>query len=68
MKKRTFSSLEDIDLALHTARLKREIALEELKYLKHHIGEELHPSHWTSYLLRAIKKYGIYYLLRKWMR
>ncbi|WP_235843238.1 hypothetical protein [Maribacter hydrothermalis] len=46
-------------------KLEREIALEELKGLKHDVQQDLSPYNWMSSAFSAAKKYGMLYLIRK---
>ena len=63
--KTSYRSFEEIEYDLKTYRLQREIALEDLKYTKHELQEDLMPNQWVSTALSFIKKYGIYYMVRK---
>ena len=65
---KTYTNLEEIDFDLKRLGLEREIALEELKGLKQEVKEDLRPYNWLSTGLSIIKKYGIFYLIRKVFR
>ncbi|MDN3667385.1 DUF6327 family protein [Algibacter miyuki] len=65
MKKKNYSSLEEINTELHLLSLQRKIHMEELKLTKHQLKEDLSPANWINTALQGIKKYGILMLLRK---
>ena len=65
---KTYKNLEEINLDLRRLKLEREIALEELKGIKHDVKEDLSPYNWMSTMLSAVKKYGIFYMIRKLIR
>lgn len=68
MDRRTYNSLKEIKLELHTLDLQRKIQLEELKLTKHQIKEDLQPINWIATLFKGIKKYGALILLKKLLR
>lgn len=63
-----YTNFEEINLDLKRLNLERQIALEEIKGLKQEVKEDLRPYNWLSTALSAIKKYGIFYLIRKILR
>ena len=65
MKKTTYTSFEQIDRELKKLSLQRQIALEELKYTKHSLKEDLAPYQWANTAIDAIKKYGVLYLIKR---
>ncbi len=65
MKNTTYNSFEEINTALKTLSLKRQIALEELKYTKNSLKEDLAPYQWANTALNAAKKYGVLYLIKR---
>lgn len=62
---KTYNSLEEIDLDLKRLRLERQIALEEMKYLKQGFKQDLSVYKWLNIALSTTKKYGIIYWVGK---
>lgn len=65
---KTFKNIEEVNLELKRLNLERQIAWEQLKGLKEEIRHDLRPYNWLSTLLSALRKYGIFYLMRKLFR
>ncbi|GAA4271989.1 DUF6327 family protein [Aquimarina gracilis] len=65
---KTYTSFKEIEQDLRKLNLQRKIALEEMKLLKFELKEDLQPYQWVSTLLSAIKKYGIFYMIRRIFR
>ncbi|WP_378175474.1 DUF6327 family protein [Aquimarina sp. SS2-1] len=63
--RKTYHSFEEIERDLKTYSLQRQISLEELKLLKSELKEDLQPNQWVLTLFSAVKKYGIYYLIKR---
>ena len=63
-----YSNFEEIDQDLKRLSLEREIALEELKGLKHDVKEDLSAPKWLGTVTSFAKKYGMLYLLKKIFR
>ena len=62
---KTYTSFKEIEQDLKTLSLQRKICVEELKLLKPELKEDLKPYQWVSTLLSAVKKYGIFYFIRR---
>ncbi|WP_062055397.1 DUF6327 family protein [Aquimarina longa] len=62
---KTYTSFKEIEKDLHKLSLQRQICLEEMKLLKSEFKKELQPYQWVSITLSAIKKYGIFYMIKK---
>ncbi|MFD2565136.1 DUF6327 family protein [Aquimarina rubra] len=62
---KTYSSFEEIEHDLKKYDLQRQISLEEIKLLKTELKEDLQPYQWVSTIFSAVKKYGIYYLIKR---
>ncbi|APQ17265.1 hypothetical protein A9200_07705 [Maribacter hydrothermalis] len=60
-----YKNFDEIEFNLKRLKLEREIALEELKGLKHDVQQDLSPYNWMSSAFSAAKKYGMLYLIRK---
>tara|TARA_R110000764_G_scaffold83149_3_gene163598 strand:- start:1384 stop:1578 length:195 start_codon:yes stop_codon:yes gene_type:complete len=60
-----YKNFDEVEYNLKRLRLEREIALEELKGLKHEVQEDLSPYNWMSTAFSAAKKFGMLYLMRK---
>jgi len=60
-----YSNFEEIAYDLKRLKLEREIALEEIKGLQQDIKEDLSPYSWMSTALSLLKKYGMWYLIRR---
>ncbi|PKV50223.1 hypothetical protein ATE84_2275 [Aquimarina sp. MAR_2010_214] len=62
---KTYTSFKEIEQDLRKLNLQRQINLEEIKLLKSEFKEDLQPYQWVSTLLSAVKKYGIFYLIKR---
>lgn len=60
-----YNSYEEIDRDLLALDLQRRIAMEELKFTKYEFQESVAPNKWADTLLSALKKYGIFYIIKK---
>ena len=61
-----YKDFSQIERDLKVLKLKREIAVEEMKNIKDVAGENLSPSEWVHPLVYNIaKKFGFLYLLKK---
>tara|TARA_R110002126_G_scaffold80406_7_gene199070 strand:- start:2181 stop:2375 length:195 start_codon:yes stop_codon:yes gene_type:complete len=60
-----YKNFDEVEYNLKRLKLEREIALEELKGLKHEVKEDLSPYNWMSTAFSAAKKFGMLYLMRK---
>ncbi|WP_405384750.1 hypothetical protein [Maribacter sp. LLG6340-A2] len=60
-----YKNLDEVEYHLKRLKLEREIALEEIKGLKHDVKEDLSPYNWLSTLLSGVKKFGFLYLAKK---
>lgn len=61
----SYRNFEEIDNDLKRLNLERQIALEELKGLKHDVKEDFSTPKWLGTIASFAKKYGILYLLRR---
>lgn len=62
---KTYTSFEEISADLKRLHLEKQIALEELKSIKYEVQEDLQPYNWIGTMLSAVRKYGIFYMIRK---
>ncbi|MBQ4820541.1 DUF6327 family protein [Aquimarina sp. MMG016] len=62
---KTYTTFKEIEQDLRKLNLQRKISMEEIKLLKYELKEDLQPYQWVSTALSAIKKYGIFYLIRR---
>jgi hypothetical protein len=60
-----YKNFDEIEFNLKRLKLERQIALEELKGLKHDVQQDLSPYNWMSSAFSAVKKYGMLYVIRK---
>lgn len=60
-----YKNFDEIEFNLKRLKLERQIALEEIKGLKHDVQQDLSPYNWISTLLSAAKKFGFLYLMKK---
>lgn len=65
MRNTHFTSFEEIELELKQYSLEREIALEEIKGLKHQIQEDLQPMNWLQSGFKIAQKLSTVMLLKK---
>jgi len=62
---RSYRNFEEVNNDLKRLSLERQIALEELKGLKHDVKQDLSAPNWLGTIASFAKKYGIMYLIRK---
>ncbi len=62
---KTYTSFKEIEQDLRKLNLQRQICLEEMKLLKSEFKEDLQPYQWVSTIFSAVKKYGIFYLIKR---
>tara|TARA_R110002051_G_scaffold115026_1_gene188043 strand:+ start:44363 stop:44557 length:195 start_codon:yes stop_codon:yes gene_type:complete len=60
-----YKNFDEIEFNLKRLKLERQIALEELKGLKHDVKQDLSPYNWISSAFSSVKKYGMLYVIRK---
>jgi len=65
---KNYESFTDIESDLKRLNLERKIALEEMKLLKTEFKEDLKPSNWVSTLLNLAGKYGLYMLMKRFLK
>ncbi|MBP2830712.1 hypothetical protein J8281_00815 [Aquimarina sp. U1-2] len=65
---REYTSFKEIEQDLRKLHLRRQIYLEEMKLIKSEFKEDLQPYQWVSTVLSAVKKYGIFYMIRRLFR
>lgn len=65
---RNYQSFKDIEIDLQRLSLERKIALEEMKLLKTEFKEDLKPSNWVGTLLSIAGKYGLYRLVKRFLK
>lgn len=63
-----YNSFEEIENDLKRLDLERKIAKEEMIGLKYEFQERMSPYYWLVTLLNAVKKYGIFFLLKKLLK
>jgi hypothetical protein len=68
MKRKNYTSLQEIKLDLQRLNLERKINLEELKLTKYRLKEDLSPANWIGTLLKGAKKFGPIILMKKLIR
>ncbi|WP_340201858.1 DUF6327 family protein [Ascidiimonas sp. W6] len=62
---RKYNSFEEIERDLKKLDLERQIAKEQMISLKYHFQESLSPYNWILTTLEAVKKYGIFFLIKR---
>lgn len=63
---KNYNNLDEINRDLKVLALKRNIALEELKYVRNNTIENFNPYEWIKiYLLKKVTKFGLDFLLKK---
>ncbi|MDY7396627.1 DUF6327 family protein [Aureibaculum sp. 2210JD6-5] len=62
---RIYNSFDEIDYELKRLNLERKIAWEEIKQSGNEVQDSLTPSGIMSPILGGIKKFGIFFLLKK---
>lgn len=65
---KTYNSFAEINFELKRLDLERKIALEEIKYSSNRVQDNLTPYSWIIPVLNAVKKFGIYFYLKKLFR
>ncbi|WP_417214064.1 DUF6327 family protein [Bizionia sp.] len=65
---KNYESFTDIESDLKRLNLERKIALEEMKLLKTEFKEDLKPSNWLSTLLNLAGKYGLYMIMKRFLK
>lgn len=65
---RTYNSFDEIDFELKRLNLERKIAWEEIKQSGNKVQENLTPCNWVMPILGGVKKFGIFFLLKKIFR
>lgn len=63
-----YNSFEEINRALKQLKLQQAIATEEMKGIKYQLQNDLQPLNLIGTALNVIKKYGIIYFVKKWLR
>lgn len=63
-----YKSFDDIEYEMNKLRLEREIAWEELKGIKHEFQEDLKPMNWVGTAIKFAGKYGVFVLLKKFIK
>jgi len=62
---KSYTNFESINLDLKRLKIERQIALEEIKGIKHEIQQDLQPYNWLNTAISVGKKYGFLYLIKK---
>ena len=62
---RIYNSFDEIDFELKKLNLERKIAWEEIKQSGNKVQENLAPYNWVMPILGGVKKFGIFFLLKK---
>lgn len=60
-----YNNLDEVEYDLKRLNLERQIALEELKGIKYELREDLSPYNWIASSISTIKKFGLWYFIRK---
>ncbi|PNQ72220.1 hypothetical protein C1T31_12910 [Hanstruepera neustonica] len=63
-----YQSFKDIETDLKRLKLERDIAFEEMKLIKTEFKENLKPVNWIGSTLSTIGKYGIWTLIKRFIR
>ena len=66
--KPSYTNFKDIETDLKRLVLERQIAWEELKLVKNDIKEDLKPYNWVQSALMLIGKYGVFILIKKFIK
>ncbi len=65
---KNYQSFTEIETDLKRLNLERKIAFEEMKLLKTEFKEDLKPSNWINTILQVVGKYGLYVLMKKFLK
>lgn len=65
---KAYKSFDEIDYELNKLKLERQIAWEEIKGVKYEFQEDMKPLNWVSTAIKLAGKYGIFVLLKKFIR
>ncbi|OBX21143.1 MULTISPECIES: DUF6327 family protein [Bizionia] len=65
---KNYQSFTDIESDLKRLDLERKIAFEEMKLLKTEFKEDLKPSNWINTLLNVAGKYGLYMVMKRFLK
>lgn len=65
---KTYNSFDDINFELTRLKLKRKIALEEMKLSGHNLQDSLTPNNWLAPIFKGLKNFGFMFLLKKIFR
>lgn len=63
-----YQSFTEIEADLKRLDLERKIAFEEMKLLKTEFKEDLKPANWINTLLNVAGKYGLFILMKKFLK
>lgn len=62
---KSYENFDEIERDLQLLRLEKNIALEELKLVKHNFNESLSSLSWITIALKYLSKYGFLFLIKK---
>ncbi|MFD2550530.1 DUF6327 family protein [Bizionia sediminis] len=65
---KNYTSFEEIELQLKRLDLERKIALEEVKLHTTEIKQEFKPANLLNQVLKLGGKYGLYFLVKKFLK
>ena len=65
---KTYNSFDEIGIELKRLNLERKIAWEEIKQSGNKVQEDLTPYNWIMPIIGGVKKFGIFFLLKKLFR
>lgn len=65
---KTYTSFIEIEKDLRKLELERDIAKEELKIVKHKFEDFLKPVSWVNTILKAISKYGVLLMIKRFFK
>lgn len=68
MERTEYSTFEEIQFDLKKLELERKIVAEELRGLGLEVKESIKPPHLLSAAINAFKDFGVYYLIRKFLK
>lgn len=63
--KNNYNNLKEVKRDLKILRLERDISLAELEGLKSEVQNEFTPNNMLMYAIEGVKKYGIFFLIKK---
>lgn len=65
---KNYKTFTEIETDLKRLKLERQIALEELKWLKSEFKEDIKPSNWFGTTVKSVARRGLYNVLNKFVK